>query len=571
MIPTSATGVPKPGGISLSMAAASRLALKIRLDGVHAQDGRLVLTGHADTAQIADAGLLFTALRAACEPNDPYMSLDPDNGRAWWEEGERAGKEVWARIKGDFGVDKPLTVSTPEGLVVRTISVRRDYPQVWTTLERAYPNLRARLVFKPDWLRETRFGEIMYVADVLLKELSAGIATLQQGPEVRAVKIDGYQSSDLRGVLRGLTESVGSLPSTASSVRSFRLWFDLAPDGRDPNAPAVLTDAVSLLDNSKASASDPASVKLRALIKARGYTSSQGGPKLTRALAVSEGAMDLSQVWPQMFVRGHDHATRTDIQGMDYALLSLSEDVNRRVAAYAAAYKELRDLAEVFRLYVAAVGIVNRDQNACESVRATPLLAAERAARELPLHHPTELAFTVASFTHKDADGKRRWYYQTHTFNGGVSPRGRAFFEKEAMLPAETNLTREIRQEVAARSTDVAWAGKDGRQYVALQLDNDPEFLEAVRRIASFKPILARWFLPTIPNSPCWMGRPRRPVRAACSTPRQSQPLPRLRRGRTACSTMLMPRRVGQSSCRFGKRASASNSALLKKTAAPIR
>jgi hypothetical protein len=38
--------------------------------------------------------------------------------------------------------------------------------------------LRSKLVFHPEGLRDTRFGEILYKADVLLKELSSGIPVL---------------------------------------------------------------------------------------------------------------------------------------------------------------------------------------------------------------------------------------------------------------------------------------------------------------------------------------------------------------------------------------------------------
>ena len=43
---------------------------------------------------------------------------------------------------------------------------------------RSHPNFKAQLVFRPEWLRQTRFGEILYKGDLLLKELSEGVPLL---------------------------------------------------------------------------------------------------------------------------------------------------------------------------------------------------------------------------------------------------------------------------------------------------------------------------------------------------------------------------------------------------------
>ena len=64
---------PAPGGISLSKAAAARMPLNIALDGAYYKDGRLVLSGRSDSEFGFNAALLLTALRAACEPTDPYF------------------------------------------------------------------------------------------------------------------------------------------------------------------------------------------------------------------------------------------------------------------------------------------------------------------------------------------------------------------------------------------------------------------------------------------------------------------------------------------------------------------
>src|SRR5262249_40838219 len=76
----------RPGGISLTRAAVDGMRLNISLDGAQYKDGTLVLTGRHDDHQTLDAALFLTALRLACEPNDPYFSLDPDDGGEWLRE-----------------------------------------------------------------------------------------------------------------------------------------------------------------------------------------------------------------------------------------------------------------------------------------------------------------------------------------------------------------------------------------------------------------------------------------------------------------------------------------------------
>jgi hypothetical protein len=63
-------------------------------------------------------------------------------------------------------------------------------------------NFRSVLVFHPEWLRETRFGEILYKADVLLKELSSGVSVLTPGP-LRAKSIKGYLAADAERLYHG--------------------------------------------------------------------------------------------------------------------------------------------------------------------------------------------------------------------------------------------------------------------------------------------------------------------------------------------------------------------------------
>jgi hypothetical protein len=73
----SPSSLATPGGISLSKAAAARTPLNLDLDGAYYKDGEVVLSGRYDPEHRLDAALLLTAIRLACESDDPYFSLDP--------------------------------------------------------------------------------------------------------------------------------------------------------------------------------------------------------------------------------------------------------------------------------------------------------------------------------------------------------------------------------------------------------------------------------------------------------------------------------------------------------------
>ena len=63
--------------MSLGLAAAMRMGLNVDLEGKSWAEGRVVLSG-ASGATI-DAALFLTALRLACEREEPYFSLERDS------------------------------------------------------------------------------------------------------------------------------------------------------------------------------------------------------------------------------------------------------------------------------------------------------------------------------------------------------------------------------------------------------------------------------------------------------------------------------------------------------------
>lgn len=471
------TGFQRPGGISLSRAAAERMALNFELEGSYVNAGEIVLSGRPSAAGF-DAALFLTAVRLACQPDDPYFSLDPDDGRAWSNEGHNAAEALWKKISGDFRMapgNRPASWNNMRnGLSIRAVSARHDYARLWTTLAADYPNFKTRLVFHPLWLGETRFGEILYRADVLLKELTGGVPALQSTPSLRAKSIAHYVSSDERSVARRLLTLVESNQEpTERQWRGHRLWFDLVPK-TEAVGDVASPDGVALAASPAAKRHGGPAGTLRALLKSRGHFSDPPVVALQQATLGADGnALDVSKVYPKMFVRRHDHATGKDIPGHDEDLDALSTDVNERSARYASAYHELRDLVSVFRAYIVAVKIAKREPRICAAATSSPLLDSEKVATALPRYHPSELFVTVATYVYSST-GKRGWLASINrSINGGIALRGREFLLQEAEISRPTPITAELSQELADGVRKTAWEASSGRRLVALRIDAD--------------------------------------------------------------------------------------------------
>lgn len=291
----------------MSRAAAAAISLNIELDAVHYRSGKIVLSGHSAKHSV-DAALFLTALRAGCEQQDPYFSLDPDNGALWNQQGHEALDDLWSRIKVDFGPDLSIRRNDKPSstLEIRTISATRDYAQIWREIAPRHPNLRSKLVFHPEWLRDTRFGEILYKADVLLKELSSGIPVLAPG-RLRAASVSGYLAADTERAAKGLLTNPADQREPLRRWRGSRLWFDIAP------APASTLSVTG--DAPPQSHGDP---QLTSLLKTRGLIRTQSDTKPRAATIVRDkDIVDLSFVSPRMFVRIHDHSTGQDLSDND--------------------------------------------------------------------------------------------------------------------------------------------------------------------------------------------------------------------------------------------------------------
>jgi hypothetical protein len=452
-----------PGGISLNRAAAERMAIDLDLDGAWYRDGKLVLSGRKSSAHTLDAALVMTAFRAACESGDPYFSLDPDNGAAWSEQGHKASDELWRAISGDVGWNAPIRATRKaikeRSLQVRSIWARRDYPQLWSKVSSAYPDLRSKLVFRPVWLNETRFGEILYQADVLLKELALGASLLQSG-QLRAAKVAGYVSQANRTNAKNLIATLRG-DKIKTEWQGSRFWFDVTPRADRPAS--ADTPAVSGGDRD-----------LVAALRAHGMIPPER-PLVHKVhnLVRDSQALDLTNVYPTMFVRRRDHAKGVDIPDDDPIMNAFSTDINDNVEKYVAQYKELQALTEAIRAYVVAIHVIKDSNAMCRRLVDLPLLDSEKASRPLPPYHPSELLISVARYQY--GDGRRSVRAQavrSMSIQGGVSIAGKKFYSTVDLTSAPTDLTRLLKLAGEAKAPPEPTMDDD-RRYVFLAVDLD--------------------------------------------------------------------------------------------------
>jgi hypothetical protein len=482
MAPSSGTGTThpqrnafafaRPGGISLSEAAAAAMPIDIDLDGVHYRDGKLIISGRKSTTQVLDAALVLTALRASCDAGDPYFSLDPDNGAAWSAEGHRASERLWERVKKDVGWETPLKVDRrslkSRSLFVRTIWGRRDYPQLWDSIASDYPNLKTRLVFRPAWLQQTRFGEILYKADVLLKEIASGVSVLEPGT-LRAAKIGSYVSELARSNAQTLFARLRD-QKIETQWKGSRFWFDIAPRPAGMNlAPegvlirsALERDLFNTLKEHK--------------LVAIGSSASRPADQVIK----DSNTVDLSNVFPTMFVRRHDSSKGVDIPDDDPVMNSLSNDVNNNIESYVSAYRELQALTEVIRAYVAAVHVVKSNNSVCGQLNGLPLLDSEKTMQPLPDYHPSEVMISVQRYTYGTGEAVQTLAAQAIAHNGGVTIAGKQFYEAGKIGP-QTKIITDLKREVALvaniETIKPLWEDNSGRQFIVLSLRGDRELL----------------------------------------------------------------------------------------------
>lgn len=467
-----------PGGISLSKAAAERMPLNLSIEGAFVKDGRIVLSGRGNADQTIDASLFLTALRAACQDRDPYFSLDPDNISSWLAETEAAGKEFFEHAKKDTGwaLRKGATRKTPSVLRLRTISATNSYPAYWSSLLRKYPNLRSRLVFQPEWLAQTRFGEILYKADVLLKELAGGAPALGIAP-LRALKMPDYTSATERSAAKTLLFKYHSLPESKLTIAGGRVWYDLT-ETSDTTA-------------EKAEGIPNTNSELYALLRKRRSLRDSASTVTPVSLHRQGEALDISNVFPRMYVRVRDPITHRDGTGSFPGMNELAADANSTPKDYAIAYKEFRALTQVFRAYVVAVHAKRLEPQLCRKL-PQGLLEAEKITGTLPDYHPTDLALTTAWYEYTDGRYRRAMGSIGAIFQGGVSVGATRLFTQVTDRALETPVLRELKSEIAKDPQEAMWQGPADRRFLTLLIDTPDDQLRTAVRTSLSPPQAAK-------------------------------------------------------------------------------
>jgi hypothetical protein len=448
-----------PGGISLSQAAAERLPLNFELDSAFIADGRIILSGRKTSSGSIDAALFLTALRATCENSDPYFSLDPDNVASWVAETQQAVAELNAAIKNDVTWHiKGVRAGSPSVLSFRTILASRDYPGVWNSILARHQNLRSRLVFSPEWLRQTRFGQIMYRADVLLKELAGGATSLGSA-RLRAAAIADYRSATERMAATQLLYKYSGLMNVESPHANGRIWYDLTETS---SAASSLPRAIVAVGNSE----------LRTMLARRGLIDIPVAQRTQGMLTENAGALDLSGIYPRMYVRVRDPVANRDTSANFAGLDELVIQANNEPAQYAAAYSEYESLVEVFRAYVVAVRAKALRPWICAGL-PHDLLDSEKTSAPLPAYHPTDFTMTMGWYEYTDGRMRRAIGMSGGLFQGGVSIGAARFVDSALVSNSNTAIIRTLITEVAKPVTvnQAVWKDDAGRQYFALTFD----------------------------------------------------------------------------------------------------
>jgi hypothetical protein len=446
-----------PGGISLSGAAAIGMPIEIDVDAIQydATNNSIVLSGRGTSEpQVFDAAIFLTALRLGCSKTDPYFSLDPPDWSIYPDQLSHAlaDLDTYANELANQLLSGGVTTSSPtmtngvelRGPVIVGLSMfERDQARYRAMLSR-YPALRPRLVFKPEWLRETRLGKILYDADVVLKEFSEGLGALNPGQQAAVGNVAGYVSSRQRKLANALRFQLGlGRLEESNYVHTWRMWLDLAETG-DGFSPQPSYRNPEPTPELLARAAGAANIRLIN----EGLIAFSSGPANVRPVEIidSNSIRDLSMIVPRMFTRGQEDGR--DISGYDPDLRRVANDVNDRFWTYAEQYPELRRLVQVFRAYVAGRKIAEAAPSFCTGLDVSkfPLLPAERILEALPMVHPYPLLSVqigLLKVTSADSRWMTRFQYVTG-YAGGVS------ISYDSVKRIETTNSTLVAQEVEA-------------------------------------------------------------------------------------------------------------------------
>ena len=493
-----------PGGISLSQSAAIAMPIAIDIDSIRydAANNTVVLSGSgAVHAPTFDAAIFLTAMRLACLKSDPYFSLDPD-----WSVYEKQFSEALKEMEsyadrfagqleaGTVAGQAPARTNGIElrGPVVSGFSVFQRDRSLYQSILSRYPALRPRLVFHPEWLRETRLGKILYDADVVLKEFVEGEGALNPARQPAVKNVDRYVSARQFAVANLLRYQLGLSSLEEGDQPLWRVWLDLAddasPGARPPRGKQVPnSETVPPLLAQAANAVDASLRNLGFVLT--GVGSADFRPQVVDVSSIT----DLSNVVPRMFVRGQLNGK--DAPAYDPHVSRVATDVGNRFLDYAEYYPELRRLLQVFRAYVAARKIAEAAPGSCIGFDPTesPLLPAEKIDGTLPQIHPYPiLSIQAAALKVTAADGSYRTTWSKFVgYSGGVSV---SYDKLNQIAGRRTHVVDEVNELTKNRPPDALfWRGGEqslnaARAAVSLLIDVSDDTSE-------FSPVTAETYL----------------------------------------------------------------------------
>jgi hypothetical protein len=330
---------PAPGGILLSPAAAGKLGDGLTIDKVEYVPGsaEVKVTGRT-SAMGLDADLLATTLRLAFGYEEiPYFSLDPHqyHGGGWIEARDRISQEVKERLRQDPAFAERVRqnafgITDHAGRRHLVAYLDQVDPELAASASRRMP-MDMDLVFRPRWLKRTRVGEMLFIADQSIKELWRGAAVWTHGPS-RALTVGTHIAPKFWSQRNAAREDLEELlHRSIDTSTSTRWWF--TPGGQIGQAERVLdlSQVQPVLQTQRIGGTGKAS-----------YDLDLGeGLKVHQEIVFDPYASMFNQEdpWSKAVV----------------------EEVNQHFESYAEAFPEWEGLRQVFRAYVFAIWLVKHD------------------------------------------------------------------------------------------------------------------------------------------------------------------------------------------------------------------
>ena len=233
-----------------------------------------------------------------------------------------------------------------------------------------------------------------------------------------------------------------------------RIWYDLT----ESSDTAVGRSLPIPQDNSE----------LRGLLDRRGVLTVATTQSPAQTLPVSRRAIDLSGIYPRMFVRVRDPITHNDSSARFPGLDELVAQANQAPDQYAGTYVEYKKLMEIFRAYVVAVRATRQNSSLCSNL-PKGLLDAEKVRSPLPAYHPTDFTMTIGWYEYGEQRGRRAIAALGGLFQGGVAIGADQFLENATSTKTLTPIIAAL-ETAGASPAPPSWIDASGREFVVFDV-----------------------------------------------------------------------------------------------------